>query len=221
VNPPICGSTHRSRPLVPNFRVTPGPWTPEAWAAELELTTKHVKRWFQEATSSFEPPTDDGCRFFAQRLIELGPPLISKSDAQNLALRYGKLFLKHVARERQEIEMVIRLSVIYGSDTDHREKYEDLLSRLQEVRQHLNVILEHLSARGGETEPIRFLGDLANELWKETNQGLAPDSVGHKGPLCRLLEPALTAVSRNRSRETISEVLRGRRRKPRMGKIGN
>jgi hypothetical protein len=206
---------------VANFRVTPGPWTPEAWAAELELTTKHVKRWFQEATSSFEPPTDDGCRFFAQRLIELGPPLISKSDAQNLALRYGKLFLKHVARERQVIGMVIRLGDIYGSNSDQSERYKDLLFRLEEVRQNLNVILENLSARRGETEPIRFLGDLAKELWKETNQGRAPDSVGPEGPLCRLLEPALTALSRNRRRATISEVLRGRRRKPRKGKIGN
>jgi hypothetical protein len=206
---------------VANFRVTPGPWTPEAWAAELELTTKHVKLWFQEATSSFDPPTDEGCRFFAKSLIELGPPLISKSDAQSLALKYGKLFLKHVTREQQVIVMVIRLSVIYGPDTDQREKYEDLLSRLEEVRQHLNVILEHLSARCGETEPIRFLGDLAKELWKETNQGRAPASVGPEGPLCRLLEPALTALSRYRRRATISEVLRGRRRQPRKGKIGN
>ena len=103
---------------------------------------------------------------------------------------------------------------------EQRKTHEGKLSRIDEAEKHLRSLIDEFAAKPPRTEPIRFLGNLAQDLWAETNQGRFPRSYAPDGPLCRLMEPALTAISANRPRATISAVLRKRRRQPKEDNSG-
>jgi hypothetical protein len=59
------------RPGAEPFRVanTTGPWPRDAWEGELKGLTRHVRLCFELATSKFEPPSEDGCGYFANCLL--------------------------------------------------------------------------------------------------------------------------------------------------------
>jgi hypothetical protein len=172
-----------------------------------------VKQWFRKATSRFEPPTEDGCRLFAQHLHAFGPPGFRREpDPANLAIKNGKQFLENIAQSRRVIEQLLRLATIYREDNSAANmKHKEMLCRINKVRRHLEVLFPYLSPDKPQ-EQIRFLAQLARELWAETNNGRAPRSKNPNHALCRLLEQALEAIGQDRKRASITEVLRGRRR---------
>ena len=195
-----------------NYRVPPPPWPDEVWREENDRLTEHVKRWFQEAVGRFAPPTEHGCRLFAYHLFSLACFADDKRRSPRPVIVHGKPFLKHLVSERRVMEMFRRLSKIYETDADRHNKNEALLFRVEEVEQHLKVLLDHFNERPHKKNDfIRFLGELAQELWAETNEGRSPRNKNEGGPLCRLLEPALTSIGRRCTQTTISAALRGRR----------
>ena len=93
-----------------------------------------------------------------------------------------------------------------------------MLSRIDEVRRHMEALLPALSPkRDAKPDPIRKLAECAREAWAETNGGKFPRSLRPDDPLCQFLVKALAAAGRTLSPATMSEVLRGRRRKPKGG----
>jgi hypothetical protein len=199
-----------------NFRVNnrTGNWTSEAWEEELEALTQHVRFWFQEATSRFKPPTEVGCRKFANHLMiyfhprEKGRP----PSSRQLLNKYGRVFLKHLGKQRETIEEGILFSIFLRAIEKESELKDELL-HVRETERHIKYLLGiYSSERSGKTDPIRLLADLAQELWKETNDGNVPTSKGVEGELCRLLDPVMEAFNQALSRETISAILRKRRR---------
>src|SRR6266404_4577271 len=98
------------------------------------------------------------------------------------------------------------------------QEYREMLFQIDETRRHIEALLPALSPkRDAKPDPIRKLASCAREAWAQTNGGNAPRSTNPDGPLCRFLIPALAATSLNLSPAAISEVLRGRRRKPKGG----
>jgi hypothetical protein len=197
------------------FRITTttGPWTPEAWQEELEALTRHVKLCFEEATPLFAPPSEDSCRHFANYLLTYFLPEPEKRTlgSKEKAIKYGRTFLKHLAQEQEIAQLNLRLSIAVKSDAPRKEA-EMILFHMEGAKRHLEYLFNELSPkRRPKNEPIRWLADLAQDLWRETNGGQAPRSKKADGPICRFLVPVLKAIHRNPSPATIAEALRGRR----------
>jgi hypothetical protein len=197
------------------FRITStvGPWTTEAWQEELGALTRHVKRCFEHATPRFVSPSEDGCRYFANCLMtyflpgEKRPP-----GSKEKAVKHGRTFLKHLAQERETIELGLRVNIAFKLDEETRQKSESTLFHMREVEQHLEYLFDVLSPkRSPKNDWVRWLADLAQDLWRETNDGRAPRSKKADGPICRLLLPVLKAIHRNPSPRSIEAALRGRR----------
>jgi hypothetical protein len=128
------------------FRITStvGPWTTEAWQEELEALTRHVKRCFDHATPRFVSPSEDGCRYFANCLMtyflpgEKRPP-----GSKEKAVKHGRTFLKHLAQERETIELGLRVNIAFKLDEETRQKSESTLFHMREVEQHLEYLFDY------------------------------------------------------------------------------
>jgi hypothetical protein len=200
------------RGRIPHY-LTVGPWTTEAWQEELEALTRHVKLCFEHATPRFVPPSEDGCRYFANCLMTYFLPLEKmRPGSKEKAIKYGRTFLKHLARERETIELGLRVNIAFKLDDEARRQSESTLFHIQEAKRHLEYLFDLLShKRSPKNDWIRWLADSAQDLWRETNAGQAPRSKKADGPICRLLLPVFKAIHRNPSPGTVKGALRGRR----------
>ncbi len=188
----------------------------ESWLQGYAQLVPQVGRWFREATQQYAPPTIQGCSLFAQHLHVLGPPGQSREpDPTRLAIKNAELFLRHIASKRSVLEQLLRLASIYSPSCPTAiEEHKQMLNRIREVERHFQVLLPYLSReRHDQDEPIRSLAQLARELWAETNNGQVPLWKKTDSPLCKLIEQALESIGQPLAKATISEILRGRRRK--------
>jgi hypothetical protein len=191
----------------------------DSWYEEFECLARQVQEWFRQATNHFEAPSEVGCRAFAFYLMAFRHPVEDETpDTRKQAIKHGKLFLRYIAPERRQIEAMVSLASRGRSFGNWLEEYRELLFQIDEARRHIEALLPALSPdRDAKPDPIRKLASCALEAWAETNGGNAPRSPKVDAPLCRFLVSALAATRLNRSPATISEVLRGRRRKPKDG----
>jgi hypothetical protein len=72
-----------------------------------------------------------------------------------------------------------------------------------------------------DNDPIRFIAHQAQKAWADANDGTFPHSKNPDDPLVKFVSKALSLVGMNRSPQTVSAVLRGRRRPERVDKIRN
>jgi hypothetical protein len=189
----------------------------EDWLEELEKLVPQVKRWFREATSKLTVPSDADCRAAAIYLIAFRESAKSANneqrDSRKDAIRYGKLFLKHIEPERRRIEKMISAASHGTPYGDWLPQYQDRLRRIEEIRGHMAVLLPALSPDlDHKWDPIRKLASIAQEAWERANNGRSPRSKNPDDPLCLFLVKALTAIGEGRSPAEITEVLRRRRR---------
>jgi len=198
--------------------VAPDP-QPDSWLEEIECLARQVHEWFRQATNRFEAPSEGGCRAFAFYLMAFRHPVEDKTpDTRKQAIKHGKLFLRYIAPERRQIEAMVSLASRGRPFGNWVDEYKETLSRIDEVRRHMEALLPALSPkRDAKPDPIRKLAECAREAWAEANNGNAPLSPNPDDPLCRFLVPALASTGSNLSPAGISEVLRGRRRKPKGG----
>jgi hypothetical protein len=201
------------RPGAEAFRVssTTGPWTSEDWQGELEALTRHVRLSFARATSRFAPPSEEGCRYFANCLLTYFLPTGKRTveSPKEKVVKHGRILLKHLEVERRSIERLNRVSSAFNFD-GARQEADITLFHMDEAKRHLECLFNRLSSkRSPKNDWIRWLADLAQELWKETNGGQAPRSKKAEGPFCRLLLPVLKAIHLNPSPATIEAALRG------------
>lgn len=194
------------------FHFSSGPWTQEAWDEQLGRATEEVRLWFEEATNQYAVPTAAGCRLFAECIFNFSRfDDDAKPSSRELINKHSRVLLKHLNSERKIAENVLRL--IRFERAQGAEKHEDFLQDLDDIRKCLERVIDYLQLKDADrTEPIRFLGELAQELWAETNGGARPTSPRPDGPICKVLERALITMRRSLRRASISEVLRGRRR---------
>jgi hypothetical protein len=136
---------------------------------------------------------------------------------QTKAIRYGKLFLHHLAAERREAADWIALAEQGRPVKFWLRRYQEQLCRIDRVRQEIEALFPALTLPRDLRDPIRVIAETAKAAWEETNNGQAPRSANPKGPLCKFVVEALQEIGQHHTSASVSAVLRERRRKPRGG----
>ena len=182
---------------------------------EFERLVQQADGWFRQATRRFKVPSNRGCRTVAFYMMALRHPAADKTpDSRKQAIRYGKLFLRHIAPERWQIEQWLSVASRVEPFGVWFEEYQEMAFQIDEIRKHMEALLPRLSPkRDAKPDPIRKLAGVAQQAWAEANGGRALRSPNPDAPLCRFLVPALEAIGFKRSSAAISDILRGRRRK--------
>jgi hypothetical protein len=191
-----------------------------AWFQELDRLTQRVEGLFRQATRRFAAPSADGCRsvaFYLMALRSHREMFPNKPLRQTKAIRYGKLFLHHLAAERQEPAYWIALSEQGRPVKFWLRRYQELLCRIDRVRAEIETLLAALTLPRDERDPIRVIAEAAKAAWKETNSGRTPRSTNPEDPLCKFVVEALQEIGQYHRAASVSAVLSGRRRKPKDG----
>jgi hypothetical protein len=138
----------------------------------------------------------------AAQIAEISGDLAAPTSASNFG-----------ARERERLEAAAR-AVPAAHD------------RLEAAARAVETLLPALDAPPiaplpDSGDPIRFIAREAQRAWADANDGAAPQSKNPGDPLVKFVSRALSLVGMSRSPETVSAVLRGRRRTKRADKIRN
>lgn len=191
--------------------------TGSSLSEEHDRLTALVEEAFRRSTSRFRVPTEQGCRLVATYLVFLTHPITGKSgpSTPTKAVKYGKLFLKHLACERRQISRLLEISRTPGvrSSLYWVDAWERALNHIDETRHNVELLLPIFPQKKDlDDDPFRKIGSLAREAWSEANGGQAPRATNPDSPLCRFVVAALEGIAKKHSPATVSEVLRGRRR---------
>jgi hypothetical protein len=190
---------------------------------EVDRLTQQVDLWFRQATTRrLKLPSDRSCRMVAGLLMALRHNRVDDKKPGSTggsAHRYGKLFLRHLTLERPKFgAMDILASQDPGLGEWFQEYQKEILFRIDETRRHIEALLPVLSPRRDAIwDPPRDLASAAQKAWADANDGRYPRSTNPDDPLCRFLVPALAEIGLVITPRAISDILRGRRRKPKDG----
>jgi hypothetical protein len=184
----------------------------DATRSERARLSKAVKEIFRQASDRYELPSSAGCAMVAFYLTSLREN--PKKQSPKFA-RSAKAFRRDIEAERREIEWWICLArspqveVIGGWLPEQHQ----LLNRIDQTLQNIEWMLPRLMPQDSYRDPIRQIAACAQQAWRETNNGRAPKSKNPDAPLCVFVAAALRLIKQERAAETVSAVLRGRRRK--------
>jgi hypothetical protein len=210
---------------------------PKSWLAEWIELTGHVEELFADAKARrLQVPPRDACASVANVLLvvrdkAVAAPLRKDNTrgARNGARKSAKAFLRHLRPLRQklaaqiaeirEIEMLGDLAapMLASNLTAH----EQLEAAARAVEALLPVLETPPIAPWPDNDPIRFIARQAQKAWADANHGTFPHSKNPDHPLVKFVSKALSLVGMSRSPQTVSAVLRGRRRTERVDKIRN
>ena len=185
-----------------------------ARSEDFDCLVQQVELYFRQATKRFAPPSISNCRTVAIYLTFRHPSEDETLDARKLAIKYGKLFLRHIEPERRLMENMVSLASQGQPIGNWIEEYKEMVFRIEEIRRHMEAVFPSLSPKHhAKRDPIRTIASAAQLAWSNANDGRSPQSKNPDDPLCRFLVPALAATGLNLSPAAISEILRGRRHK--------
>ena len=127
--------------------------------------------------------------------------------ARNGARKSGRTLLRHLQTLRQKLAVEIADISTSASNCGARER-----ERLEAAARAVETLLPALDAP--PIAPLPDNGDPheAQRAWADANDGAAPQSKNPGDPLVQFVSRALSLVGMSRSPETVSAVLRGRRR---------
>jgi len=216
---------------------------PKSWLAEWNELTGPVEELFAEVKARrLRAPPRDACASVANALLVVRhkaavAPLRKDvtRGARNGARKSGRALLRHLQPLRQKLAgQIAEISTIASNfGARERERLEASARAAQAAHDRLEA-----AARAVETflpaldappiaplpdsgDPIRFIAREAQRAWADANDGAAPQSKNPGDPLVKFVSRALFLVGMSRSPETVSAVLRGRRRTKRADKIRN
>ena len=133
------------------------------------------------------------------------------------AVRSGERFLRHLAAERRQAEDWISLFSQAQPVEYWFRKQQELLAQIDQTQQCIESLLPALWPELDERDPVCQIAEAAKAAWQKTNSGGPPRSTNPDDPLCRFVVAALAEIGQRISAAAVSEVLRGRRRKPKGG----
>jgi len=221
---------------------------PKSWLAEWDELTGPVEELFAEVKARrLQAPPRDACASVASALlvvrdIAAAAPLRKDATlgARNGARKSAQAFLRHLQPLRQKLAaQIAEISGDLAAPTlasnfaaRERERLEAAARAAEAAHDRLGA-----AARAVETllpaldappitpwpdsgDPIRFIAREAQRAWADANDGAAPQSKNRGDPLVKFVSRALSLVRMSRSPETVSAVLRGRRRTKRRTKLG-
>jgi hypothetical protein len=186
------------------------------WFEEHASLTRVVEELFQQVTQRFAVPTASGCGMVAITLMSFRSNP-RKRHRKPKAVRSGELFLRHLAAERRVAEYWISL-YSQGRPVEYWfRRTQELLAQIDQTQQCIESLLPALWPKHDERDPVRQVAEAAKAAWGETNSRGPPRSTNPDDPLCRFIVAALAEIGQHISAAEVSEVLRGRRRKPKDG----
>jgi hypothetical protein len=214
---------------------------PKNWLAEWDELTGSVEQLFAEVKARrLRAPPRDGCASVANTLLVVRhkaavAPLRKDATrgARNGARKSGRALLRHLQPLRQKVAgQIAEISTIAGNfGAREREQLEALARAAQSAHDQLEAAARAVEAflpaldappiapLPDSGDPIRFIARVAQRAWADANDGAAPRSKNPGDPLVKFVSRALLLVGMSRSPETVSAVLRGRRRTKRADKI--
>jgi hypothetical protein len=216
---------------------------PKSWLAEWNELTGPVEELFAEVKARrLRAPPRDACASVASALlvvrhITAAAPLRKDATrgARNGARKSGRTLLRHLQPLRQKLAAEIADISTSASNFGARERerleaaaraVQAAHDRLEAAARAVETLLPALDAPPiaplpDSGDPIRFIAREAQRAWADANDGAAPQSKNPGDPLVKFVSRALSLVGMSRSPETVSAVLRGRRRTKRADKIRN
>jgi hypothetical protein len=183
-------------------------------ALDAESLTPLVEALFSAATEAFEIPSRDACRVFANALVlvksrphdkkRLKPAKDAHSDAGALLRRLRPI--------RQKLAVSISDNEAMGGHAAH---FNEELEQIDAAIKAVEVLLPALDRPPIKpwlgNDQIRFIADQAQQAWASTND-IPPVGKHEEGPLVVLVTGALDLVGIGWSINTVSDVLKRRRR---------
>jgi hypothetical protein len=216
---------------------------PKSWLAEWNELTGPVEELFAQVKARrLRAPPRDACASVASALLVMrhkaaAAPLRKDATrgARNGARKSGRALLRHLQPLRQNLAaQIAEISTIASNfGARERERLEAAAraaqaahDRLEAAARAVETLLPALDAPPiaplpDSGDPIRFIAREAQRAWADANDGAAPQSKNPGDPLVKFVSRALSLVGMSRSPETVSAVLRGRRRTKRADKIRN
>ena len=181
---------------------------------EYDRLKEAVQEIFRQVTPKrFAVPSDDNCGMVALYLMALRQNI--KKKPQPKIFKSGKDFKRDLEDERREVAGMLSLARAPGiqppSGKGSREQ-QALLERIDQTLANIDWMGPRLGPQDSYREPIRQIAVCARQAWQEANDGQAPKAMNPNDPLCQFVVKALDAIGHPRSAETVSAVLRGKRR---------
>lgn len=195
-----------------------------------ELTTK-LGELFRDASTRFQSPNEWGCYHLAQTLMVVRDRAKARktrlgNDPCGEARKAAGAFLKHAPSALAAFATRVTLAeTISALDTIHLEsipvtppeavqRARSAVRRLQEAVCAVKAVRADLELKPWrDRDPIRFVAEQAQQAWAMANGGKAPGGKNVSSPLVKFLAAAFDAAGMPVTRETVSAVLRGKRRK--------
>jgi hypothetical protein len=141
------------------------------------------------------------------------------------ALKHGRLLLRHLPMIQQAWKDAAQ---IYKMEIDGREIVIDqrafdnchsVLSLIRQTEQCVQSFLKSCTlARQMPPNPAAFIANKVQETWRAVPGATVPRSNKPNSPLCHFVTRALALAGKHFTLDTVSEMLRGRQRRPRTRK---
>jgi hypothetical protein len=181
----------------------------EEWRRAHDELTRKVHEWFVAATAGKQAavPPMDACAAVAATLLtikqrpEPSPGVVALKTKYRAAQRAAQKF--HSAPSFGFGEAGDRAPFGFGP-------FDDARAMAQENARQMECELSLLGAQE-PPDPIRSVAAAAHKAWRQVDP--APRSLAPDAPLCTFVGLALEYLGMTRSQATVSEVLRGRRRR--------
>lgn len=202
-----------------------------AWAKrETELTAK-VGALFRTASPRFAVPNEWWRDHIAQALMTVRDGAEARetrrgNDPCGPARKYAGLFLKHAPLAetalRTQVDVAETTTALATINTESTpiappesvQRTRLAVRRLQEAVRAVEACRDDLNFKPWpDRDPIRFIAKLAIQAWAFANGGEAPKGKNPTDPLVLFVAGAFAAAGMHVTRETVSAVLRDRRRK--------
>lgn len=195
--------------------------------AEYEDLTRRVEEEFSKAGGRLQTPPQDGCRDVAGALMAVRDRKAAAErrkdtrKARDSARKYARGFLKHLEPLRQKLEGLIaqidaQIDALGPEWSMILERYRAdeklLVTAACSVRDLLPALNRPPIATSPDRDPIRHIAEKAREAWASANDGHAPTANNPDDPLVKFVKGALCLIAVHQSEETVSMVLRNKRR---------
>jgi hypothetical protein len=176
---------------------------------DLALRIREHFEAVKKPKSHYQVPGPAECEIVAGHLLIIQD--INKAKAWVLpdhdrVVTQGRAFLAELANIKPKL----------AREAEHWgiQDYATAVDAIDDVSRSIAALLVSPLINRGRRDPIRIIAKLAQKAWARVNEGRFPRSFEPKQPVCLFVHRALAEIGLKMLPTGISDVLRGKRRKP-------